>query len=74
MKEETFSDVNQEEALKKLTEKRDEILNDFAKAYLAETKVLPSEVELVTEQKQEGTTIETVFYFRKKIIDNNTTN
>lgn len=66
MKDEIFSNVNQEDALKKLTEKRDQILSDFAKAYLAETETSPSEVELVSEQKQDGSKIETIFYFRKK--------
>lgn len=66
MKDETFENVNQEEATKKLIEKRDEVLNAFAKAYLAEAQVLPSEIELVSQQTTEGNTVETVYFFRLK--------
>lgn len=62
-----YNNLTGEEIVKKLAEERDKILNEFAKAYLAETKLLPSEVELVTVQNPpENGIIETVYYFRKK--------
>lgn len=35
---------------REIGQKRDEILEEFAKAYLAETQLLPSEVEMVWQQ------------------------
>lgn len=62
----TFNNIDIESAVKQLAEQRDKILSEFAKAYLAETKLLPSEVELVTKQKTTGSEIETIYFFRKK--------
>lgn len=62
-----FENITIEEATLKLKEQRDKILNEFAKAYLAETGLLPSEVELVSSQDCKGFIIETVYSFRKKV-------
>lgn len=64
----TFNNIDIESAVKQLAEQRDKILNEFAKAYLAETSLLPSQVELVSQQMPmtEDKIIETVYFFRKK--------
>jgi len=51
-----------EDLMKEIAEKRVEILNDFAKAYLAEKQLKPSEVILV--EKIEPNRI--IWYFEKK--------
>lgn len=67
METKEFTPITVEEATKYLTEKRLEILEQFAKAYLAETGLAPSEVELVTQQMPViDNKIETVYFFRKK--------
>lgn len=66
-KTEEYNNINTEEMLKKLLEKRNEILEQFAKAYLAETGLLPSQIELVTQQMPvENNIIENVYFFRRK--------
>lgn len=62
-----FNNISENEALLKLNEERNKILNEFAKAYLAETNILPSEVELVSIQTHKEKEIETVYFFRKKV-------
>ena len=63
----TFNNIDIDAAVKQLAEERDKILSQFAKAYLAESGLLPSQVELVTKQMpMENNIIETVYYFRKK--------
>lgn len=53
-------DINQ--LVKDVLERRASILEDFAKAFVAETGLMPSEVELCEEHRPS----EIVFYFRKK--------
>lgn len=66
-KNEIFTPISVEEATKYLAEKRNEILEAFSKAYLAETGLMPSEIELVAEQNpMTFDKIETIYYFRKK--------
>ena len=56
-----------EEMVKKLQEDKFRILEDFSRAYLAESGLLPSQVELVTKQMpMVDNIIETVIFFRKK--------
>lgn len=63
-----YTSISEEDVVKKLVEERSKILEQFAKAYLAETGLLPSTVELVTHQfPVENNIIETVYYFRKKV-------
>jgi hypothetical protein len=50
-KNDLYTQITEEDAVKKLAMERDKILEQFAKAYLAETGLLPSAVELVTTQK-----------------------
>lgn len=66
LKNEEYTNISIEEATQKLQENRDQILEEFAKAYLAETKLLPSEVELVCHQEMNGAIIENVYFFRRK--------
>lgn len=66
-KTEEHTNISIEDAMKTLQEKRNEILEAFAKAYLAETSLNPSEVELVTQQMPiENGIIEHRYFFRKK--------
>jgi hypothetical protein len=62
----TYTGIDINEMVKKLNEERSKILNEFSKAYLAETGVMPSEVELVTVQETKDKTIETICFFRRK--------
>lgn len=62
----TYTGIDINEMVKKLNEERSKILNEFSKAYLAETGIMPSEVELVTVQETKDKTIETICFFRKK--------
>ncbi len=48
--------------VKTIIDKRSEILEDFARAYVAETGLLPSEIELC-EQRQPD---KIVYWFRRK--------
>jgi glucokinase len=64
-KELTFTG-NEEEIAKQLNEQRDKILNDFAKAYLAETQLLPSQIELIQQQIEDNGKIGYVWYFKQK--------
>lgn len=62
-----YTAISEVDAVKKLVEERSKILEAFAKAYLAETGLLPSTVELVTQQMpMENNIIETVYYFRRR--------
>lgn len=67
--EEEFSDIKSEdEAVKKIMQFRVKIQEDFARAYLAETLLKPSEVEMVTVQHPmtDDHKIVTTIYFRVK--------
>lgn len=56
-----------QEMIDKLLKHRNEILDNFAKAYLAEQKVMPSEIELVEQTIKEDNTIkEVIYFFRRK--------
>lgn len=61
-----YTSINEADAVKKLAEERNKILEAFGKAYLAESGLLPSQVELVSEQNISGSTIENIYYFRRK--------
>ena len=61
-----YKDVTLNEAIEKLHKEKNRILDEFAKAYLAETGLMPSDVELVTQQSRNGDIIENVFYFRRR--------
>ena len=65
-REEEHNNISIEAALKKIYDERNRILEDFAKAYLAETKLLPSQVELVTRQVIKDNVVENIFEFRRK--------
>ena len=66
MKEVETENITVEEVAKKLKEHRSEILEHFSTAYLAESGLLPSEVELVHNSHIEDGQITDVFYFRRK--------
>ena len=63
-----YTAVSVEDVVKKLAKERDKILEAFAKAYLAESGLLPSQVELVTQQlpMNEQRIIENIYFFRRK--------
>ena len=66
-KNDVHTAISVEDVVKKLAQERDKILEQFAKAYLAESGLLPSQVELVTQQLPiiDGK-IENIYFFRKK--------
>lgn len=67
MKEKLIENIDIENMVKELVQNRNKVLNEFAKAYLAETDTLPSEVELVEKRMPEKDgIIETIYYFRRK--------
>lgn len=67
LKEETIDDITIEEVVKELEKNRNKILEEFSKAYLAETGLLPSQVELVHKKLPltDGI-IEETYQFRRK--------
>lgn len=66
MKEIEEGNLSLNEIANKLIKERNRILDEFAKAYIAEQKIMPSELELVVREEMEGNTVETIYYFRKK--------
>lgn len=66
-KTEEIENISVEDMIKKLHFERDKILDNFAKAYLAESELMPSDVELVTRQMPtvDGI-IENIYFFRRK--------
>lgn len=66
-KEKEFSQISLNEAISKLQEEKHKILEEFAKAYLAETELLPSQIEMCHQQLpiKDGI-IENIIFFRKK--------
>lgn len=66
-KEIVYNNVNKDAAIKELHRHKKEILNNFAAAYLAETELMPSEIQLVEEQEMtEDGKIQTIYFFRRK--------
>lgn len=64
---EEYKNMSVEEMVKKLQQEKHRIIEEFAKAYLAESGLLPSEVELVTQQiTTDKNTIEHRYFFRRK--------
>ena len=62
-------DIDLETLIKDIAENRTKILEDFARAYLAETEYHISEIELVEEElkgKDGYNTLGRKWYFRKK--------
>jgi len=67
MANEKVYEISVEEAMKKIMSEKNKIIEAFAKAYLAETGLNPSEVELVHQQiTNQPNIIENVIFFRKK--------
>jgi len=73
MKDFELSNITEEEAMDYLAKHRDYVLNEFAKAYLAETGLKPSQIELVREvrhdkihDKMKEIEIVETFYFRER--------
>lgn len=66
VKNEEYKALTSEEAVKIILAKRQEILENFSRAYIAETGLMPSQIELCTKQVTDGTTVENIFYFRRK--------
>lgn len=58
--------VDVQEAMKEIMSKRNEILEEFCKAYLAESGLMPSQIELVHTSTNEGNEIINTFSFREK--------
>ena len=70
MKDYEVNDISQEEAYQQILKQRNEILGEFAKAYIAESELKPSEIELVHKsEEKDGEIIET-FYFRERKVEN----
>ena len=65
-KQEEYNNISVEEMVSKLRDKKHEIIEAFAKAYLAESGLLPSEVELCCQESRKDNLIEHVYFFRKK--------
>jgi len=65
-KVEEIFDISSIQSVEELHKHRDKIINEFAKAYLAETKLLPSEIELVCREIRSEKSIETIYEFRRK--------
>ena len=66
-KEIFYNNLNVDEMVQQLLKHKAKILDDFAKAYLAESGLNPSEVVLVEQQiKDNGQIKEINYYFRKK--------
>ena len=66
-KEVEIRNINEQEVVQELIKNRNKILEAFTKAYLAETQLMPSQIELVTRQMpiKDGI-IENIFFFRKR--------
>lgn len=67
MKDVQLDNITEEEAAEYLLNHRDKVLSDFATAYLAETGLKPSEIELIHEIKREDSKVTESYYFREKI-------
>lgn len=67
MKDEEFKDISLEDMMRKLIENKSKIIEEFTRAFLAESELKPSEVEFVTQQMPmvKGI-IEHRYFFRKK--------
>lgn len=66
-KTEEFTGLPIEQLMAKLNKERSTILENFTRAYLAETGLMPSQVEFVTQQMPvKNGVIENVYFFRKK--------
>jgi len=59
-------EISEEDMVKHIMEKRNEILDAFCKAYLAESGLKPSKIELVHTSKVVGEEIINTFSFREK--------
>lgn len=66
MKDYSLESISEKDALIEILKKRDEILEQFTKAYIAETGILPSKLELVNEVTEEDGNVVNIFYFREK--------
>ena len=68
MKESEYKGIDVAEMVKVLAEKRTEILDHFSAAYLSETGLMPSEVELVCVEHPIDKDMKIIhtYYFRRK--------
>jgi len=66
-KEYEIENISLDQMAEQIKKERVKILNEFAKAYLAETQINPSELELVQRQESKDGLVETVYYFRRKL-------
>lgn len=67
MADKLYDPISIEEAMKKIRDEKSKILEAFAKAYLAESGLMPSEVELVCQEDTSNKTlIQHVYFFRRK--------
>ena len=68
MDEKVYTPISIEDAVKQIQAEKHKILEAFAKAYLAESGLMPSEVEMVHQQiTNQPNIIENVIFFRKKV-------
>lgn len=58
------------ELIKNIIDRRSKILEDFAQAYIAETGLMPSEIEMC----EQNSGFEIRWFFRKRIDENPTLN
>lgn len=66
-KEIFYNNLNIDEMVKQLIKHKSKILDDFAKAYLADSGLKPNEVVLVEQQVTDNGTIKEInYYFKKK--------
>lgn len=67
MEDKTYTPISIEDAMKILQTEKHKIIEAFAKAYLAETGLMPSEVEMCHQQiTNQPNIIENIIFFRKK--------
>lgn len=66
MKETEYNNITEEEVAKLIHKERDKILEEFTKAYLAETQLMPSEIQLVCKTFTEDGKMVTEYEFRRK--------
>lgn len=66
MKDYQINNIDEDEAVKEIMKKRLEIIEQFTKAYIAETGIFPSQLELVCEKTTEDNVITETYYFKRR--------
>ena len=61
-----YKDVSVTDANEVLIKQKNKILQDFTKAYLADTQIKPSELQLVVETISNKGKVEINYYFKRR--------